>query len=101
LTRELTAFLNPYWVTKVIAICLYNATLASELIAPITQVEIRNPYNEKEHLDDKLSIVDVKAKDEHSRIYQIEIQLLFFSNLPRKNALYVGGCVQSTATKWR
>jgi predicted transposase/invertase (TIGR01784 family) len=61
-----------------------NATLASELIAPITQVEILNPYNEKEHLDDKLSIVDVKAKDEHGRIYQIEIQLLFFSNLPAR-----------------
>jgi predicted transposase/invertase (TIGR01784 family) len=61
-----------------------NATLASELIAPITRVEILNPYNEKEHLDDKLSIVDVKAKDEHGRIYQIEIQLLFFSNLPAR-----------------
>jgi predicted transposase/invertase (TIGR01784 family) len=61
-----------------------NATLASELIAPITRVEILNPYNEKEHLDDKLSIVDVKAKDEHSRVYQIEIQLLFFSNLPAR-----------------
>jgi len=61
-----------------------NATLASELVAPITRVEILNPYNEKEHLDDKLSIVDVKAKDEHGRIYQIEIQLLFFSNLPAR-----------------
>ena len=61
-----------------------NATLASELVSPITGVEILNPYNEKEHLDDKLSIVDVKAKDEHGRIYQIEIQLLFFSNLPAR-----------------
>jgi predicted transposase/invertase (TIGR01784 family) len=61
-----------------------NATLASELVSPITGVEILNPYNEKEHLDDKLSIVDVKAKGEHSRIYQIEIQLLFFSNLPAR-----------------
>ena len=61
-----------------------NATLATELVSPITDVEILNPYNEKEHLDDKLSIVDVKAKDEHGRIYQIEIQLLFFSNLPAR-----------------
>jgi predicted transposase/invertase (TIGR01784 family) len=28
--------------------------------------------------------VDVKAKDEHGRIYQIEIQLLFFTNLPAR-----------------
>ncbi len=61
-----------------------NATLATELVSPITGVEILNPYNEKEHLDDKLSIVDVKAKDEHGRIYQIEIQLLFFTNLPAR-----------------
>jgi predicted transposase/invertase (TIGR01784 family) len=61
-----------------------NATLGSELVSPITSVEILNPYNEKEHLDDKLSIVDVKAKDEHGRIYQIEIQLLFFTNLPAR-----------------
>jgi predicted transposase/invertase (TIGR01784 family) len=61
-----------------------NATLATELVSPITDVEILNPYNEKEHLDDKLSIVDVKAKDEHGRIYQIEIQLLFFTNLPAR-----------------
>ena len=61
-----------------------NAVLASELKSQITYIEILNPYNEKEHLDDKLSIVDVKAKDEHGRIYQIEIQLLFFSNLPAR-----------------
>jgi len=33
-----------------------NATLASELVSPITSVEILNPYNEKEFLDDKLTI---------------------------------------------
>ena len=61
-----------------------NATLASELVLPITGVEILNPYNEKEHLDDKLSIVDVKAKDERGRVYQIEIQLDYFSYLPAR-----------------
>ena len=61
-----------------------NATLGSELISPITSVEILNPYNEKEHLDDKLSIVDVKAKDERGRVYQIEIQLDYFSYLPAR-----------------
>jgi predicted transposase/invertase (TIGR01784 family) len=61
-----------------------NATLATELVAPITGVEILNPYNEKEHLDDKLSIVDVKAKDERGRVYQIEIQLDYFGYLPAR-----------------
>ena len=61
-----------------------NATLGSELVLPITSVEILNPYNEKEYLDDKLSIVDVKAKDERGRVYQIEIQLDYFSYLPAR-----------------
>ena len=60
------------------------AVLGSELVLPITGVEILNPYNEKEHLDDKLSIVDVKAKDERGRVYQIEIQLDYFGYLPAR-----------------
>jgi predicted transposase/invertase (TIGR01784 family) len=45
-------------------------------------VEILNPYNDKEFLDDKLSVVDVKAKDSEGRLYQIEIQLLTYRHLP-------------------
>jgi predicted transposase/invertase (TIGR01784 family) len=61
-----------------------NAFLAGELSEPIVWVDILNPYNEKEFLSDKLSIVDVKAKDGHERIYQIEIQLTSYSHLPAR-----------------
>jgi predicted transposase/invertase (TIGR01784 family) len=61
-----------------------NAFLAGELLEPIVWVDILNPYNEKEFLSDKLSIVDVKAKDGHERIYQIEIQLTSYSHLPAR-----------------
>jgi predicted transposase/invertase (TIGR01784 family) len=61
-----------------------NAVLNAELPEPITSVEILNPYNDKEFLDDKLSIVDVKARDNKERIYQIEIQLLNYDNLPSR-----------------
>ena len=61
-----------------------NAFLAQELSEPIVWVDILNPYNEKEFLSDKLSIVDVKAKDGHERIYQIEIQLTSYSHLPAR-----------------
>lgn len=61
-----------------------NAFLAQELLEPIVWVEILNPYNEKEFLSDKLSIVDVKAKDGHERIYQIEIQLTNYRHLPAR-----------------
>ena len=61
-----------------------NAILAGELAAPIIEVEILNPYNEREFLDDKLSIVDVKARDQAGRLYQIEIQLLNAPDLPAR-----------------
>jgi predicted transposase/invertase (TIGR01784 family) len=61
-----------------------NAILADELTAPMAEVEILNPYNEREFLDDKLSIVDVKARDAGGRLYQIEIQLLNVADLPAR-----------------
>ena len=61
-----------------------NAFLAKELQEPLVAVDILNPYNDKEFLDDKLSIVDVKAKDAHDRIYQIEIQLTSYGHLPQR-----------------
>ena len=78
--------------------CVFKAVLGSEnnkpvLISfqrhrqtgfPIVSVEILNPYNEREFVGDKLSIVDIKARDERNRLYQIEIQLALFSHLPAR-----------------
>ena len=61
-----------------------NAVLVDDLSSPITEAEILNPYNDKEFLDDKLSVVDVKAKDSEGRLYQIEIQLLPYRHLPER-----------------
>ncbi|MGH8557592.1 MAG: Rpn family recombination-promoting nuclease/putative transposase [Methylococcales bacterium] len=59
-----------------------NAMLNGELAAPIAAVEILNPYNEKEFLDDKLNIVDVKARDRAGNVFQVEIQLSAYGHLP-------------------
>jgi predicted transposase/invertase (TIGR01784 family) len=61
-----------------------NAVLGDELSEPIVSVVIINPYNDKEFLDDKLTIVDVKANDQSGRIYQIEVQLAYYSDLPAR-----------------
>ncbi|NVZ07650.1 Rpn family recombination-promoting nuclease/putative transposase [Allochromatium humboldtianum] len=61
---------------RALLIHFLNANLGAALPAPITEVEILNPYNDREFLDDKLSIVDVKARDQHGSLHQIEIQLL-------------------------
>ena len=49
-----------------------NAFLAQELTEPLVWVDILNPYNDKEFLSDKLSIVDVKDKDCLEQLYQVE-----------------------------
>lgn len=61
-----------------------NAVLQSCTQAPVSSVEIINPYNEKEFLNDKLSIVDVKARDQSDRLYQVEIQLCGHTSLPER-----------------
>lgn len=61
-----------------------NALLETELPSPLVELELLNPYNEKEFLSDKLSIVDVKAKDQAGCFYQIEIQLLAYPSLPAR-----------------
>ena len=61
-----------------------NAILGAELPRPITAVEIQNPYNEKEFLDDKLTVVDVKARDATGQLYQVEVQLLNHRDLPAR-----------------
>ena len=48
-----------------------NAILSTDLAAPIATVEILNPYNEREYLDDKLSIVDIKARDSQNHVIKL------------------------------
>ena len=45
---------------------------------------ILDPYNEREFIEDKLSIVDVKARNDQRRLYEIEIQLLGVPDLPAR-----------------
>ncbi|MBK1718041.1 Rpn family recombination-promoting nuclease/putative transposase [Thiocystis violacea] len=61
-----------------------NAILGADLPAPLVRVDIIDPNNERESIDDKLSVVDVKARDAQGRLYQIEIQLLNHPDLPAR-----------------
>ena len=42
----------------------------------IVGLEIRNPFNAKETADDKVSVLDIKARDAAGRWYNIEMQML-------------------------
>lgn len=61
-----------------------NAILGGELPQPVVAVDILNPFNEREFLGDKLSVVDVKARDDRQRQYQMEVQLLIHRDLPAR-----------------
>lgn len=71
---------------KDLLIHLLNAVLTPEHL--IVDVEILNPYNEKDFEDDKLSIVDIKARDSLGAWYAIEIQTSMPSGLGNRLAFY-------------
>jgi len=58
-----------------------NSVCKDDISSPITDLTILNPYNEKEFLLDKMSIIDVKANDKAGNTFQIEIQMSVPKNL--------------------
>jgi predicted transposase/invertase (TIGR01784 family) len=66
---------------KNLLIHFLNAILEPEKGSQIQDVTIKNPYNEREFIGDKLTIVDVKAIDEKGKNYQIEVQLAIHAAL--------------------
>ena len=70
-----------------------NAVLGGDPV--ITEVEILNPIMDKEESADKLSILDVLARDATGRLYDIEMQTSLPAGLPERltyyaSSLYVG-----------
>ena len=52
-----------------------NAVLADVQMGPLQSLTIQNPFNAKESISDKETILDIKAEDEMHRLYNIEMQL--------------------------
>ena len=73
---------------KLSLISFLNAVLC--LGVPIVEVTIVNPYNMQDFLDDKLSILDIKATDANGAIYDIEMQVTIFEGLVQRVVFY--GC---------
>jgi predicted transposase/invertase (TIGR01784 family) len=51
-----------------------NNVLIDVGFEPVVSVEVTNPFNLRTFVGDKLSILDVKARDEQGRILDIEVQ---------------------------
>ena len=67
---------------------LLNAVLKPTAHQHIVSLEIINPFNDKETPDDKLSIVDVKARDQLGRLYNIEMQMQSSPVYPQRVLYY-------------
>ena len=61
---------------KNLLIDFLNSVLAPQ--SPISDVEILNPYNDRELYKDKLTIVDIKAKDEKGTPTRSKFNYRFF-----------------------
>jgi predicted transposase/invertase (TIGR01784 family) len=55
----------------------------------VTAVEILNPFHDKEALDDKLSILDIKARDAAGRQFNVEMQVLPYAAYPQRIVFYL------------
>lgn len=73
--------------SKILLIALLNDILADENPEPITDITYLNPFNYQEFEEDKLSILDIKAKTNSGEIINIEIQVKKENNY-RKRSLY-------------
>ncbi len=65
---------------------LLNAILA--LPAPITDVEILNPFSYQDFADDKLIVLDIRARDATGRLLNIEMQVAVVSGLMQRLVYY-------------
>jgi predicted transposase/invertase (TIGR01784 family) len=51
-------------------------------------LEIRNPFNPKDTTDDKLSVLDIKARDASGRLFNIEMQMIAPQFYPKRVLYY-------------
>jgi len=60
---------------KDILISLLNSILEDYQTQPIASIEILNPFGSKEHERDKLTVLDIRARDDKGEFYNIEMQI--------------------------
>jgi predicted transposase/invertase (TIGR01784 family) len=66
-------FGTPAW--SQLTISLIDAVLCPAPGGHIVQLDLLNPYNEQDSLSDKLSVLDIKARDERGRYFNVEMQM--------------------------
>lgn len=74
--------------TRSLLIDVLNQVLQAPVGHEIQDVELLNPFNLQERLDDKLSILDIKARDQSGRRFNVEMQMLPFPDYDKRLLYY-------------
>ena len=74
--------------TRPILIDVLDSVLNAAPGHRIQEVELLNPFNPKEALDDKLSILDIKARDQSGRQFNVEMQMFAEDSYPKRILYY-------------
>lgn len=73
--------------SKPALISLLDAVLRPAAGQDIASLDLLNPFNDKEFPDDKSSVLDIKARDQSGRQFNVEMQMFAFGVF-RQRALY-------------
>ncbi|MGM0490630.1 MAG: Rpn family recombination-promoting nuclease/putative transposase [Planctomycetota bacterium] len=71
-----------------LTISLVNAVLQPQAGRQVAELEILDPYNNQERLDDKLTVLDLKARDETGRLFNVEMQMNLVPSLADRLLYY-------------
>ena len=77
---------------KDLLISLINSIMEIYKKPLVEEIELLNPYNLKEFGTDKMSIVDIKARDERGEWFIIEVQIQMYRHYPKRILYYWGDC---------
>jgi predicted transposase/invertase (TIGR01784 family) len=65
-----------------------NAVLIDADYPPIEELQVVNPFNAKSYLDEKVSIIDTRAKDSKGNIYNVEVQIRSQGDFQERSLYY-------------
>ncbi|MBQ3520506.1 MAG: Rpn family recombination-promoting nuclease/putative transposase [Firmicutes bacterium] len=63
---------------------------------PIVNIQYKNPFNMKEYVDDKVSILDIKAETNNRELIDIEMLMNWYREMPLRLLYYHGGLLRES-----
>ena len=87
--------------TRPILIDVLNSILSPPPGHHIRDIELLNPFNPKEAVDDKMSILDIKARDQSGRQFNVEMQMVPIPITANEFSITPANSINSSSMKGR